>query len=90
MPATAATFFVPDSTPLAGFVPMAIVTLSVALVIRLPAASSMRTVTAGVMALLAGGFVGCWANDSLLLAPAATANGALVALASPVALATSV
>ena len=48
VPATAATEVVPESVPLLGLVPMATATVAV-LVVRLPAASRIRIVTAGEM-----------------------------------------
>ena len=48
VPATAATVVVPESVPLLGLVPIAIVTLAV-LAVRLPAASRILIVTAGEM-----------------------------------------
>ena len=48
-PATAATVVVPLSVPLEGLVPMATVTMFVAVVTTLPLASSMLTCNAGVI-----------------------------------------
>ena len=61
-PATAAAVAVPVSVPLDGVVPMAIVTWFVAVVTTLPCASSMLTVTAGVIMPPADALLGCVAN----------------------------
>src|SRR5947209_15051250 len=69
VPLTAATVVVPLRVPLLGLVPIAIVTLAV-LLVRLPFASRICTVTAGVMDAPATVFVGCWPNTSCVAAPA--------------------
>src|SRR4051812_12294975 len=50
--------------PFAGFVPMAIVTVLVAVVTSAPCASTMRTCTAGVIAVLCDDVAGCTRNCS--------------------------
>ena len=57
-PATAATGNVPVSVPPAGLLPIAMVTLSVALVARVPPASSSETSTAGEIATVAATALG--------------------------------
>ena len=59
MPPTAATVVVPLSVPAEGLVPMAMVTLDVSLVTRLPNLSSTSTVTAGLIAAPATVLLGC-------------------------------
>ena len=58
-PLTAATVWIPDSVPLAGLVPIAIVTVPVKLVAMLPNASRAATRTAGAMIPPAGLVLGC-------------------------------
>ena len=77
-PATAFALVVPVSVPPPGFVPIAVLTVAVEAV-RLPYASSMRTVTAGVTGVPATVFTGCTLNTSLLAAATVTLNVALVA-----------
>ena len=67
-PATAFTVFVPDSTPPAGFVPMATVTAAV-LGVRLPAASRIWTVTAGEIAAPIGTVEGWVPKTTRVAAP---------------------
>ena len=78
VPATAATVAVPESVPLLGLVPMAIVTLAV-LVVRLPAASWICTVTAGEIAAAEAVSVGWVTTASLAAAPALILKVLLVA-----------
>ena len=61
VPLAAETVFVPDKVPVDGLVPMPTVTAADEL-IRLFDASSIWTVTAGVIALFSGAFVGCCAK----------------------------
>ena len=58
----------PESVPLAGFVPIATVTDAV-LAVRLPPASRMRTVTAGVIDAAGATLIGCVPNASFAAAP---------------------
>ena len=81
-PFTAATFVVPLSVPDPALVPKPITTFAVDMV-RLPLASSMRTVTAGVRVAPAVAEVGCWLNTSLAAAPGETLNGELFAAERP-------
>src|ERR1051325_1187818 len=78
-PPDAATVAVPESTPPEGLVPMARVTLSVAVVTRFPCASWMDTCTAGVIAAPAVVLLGCTENASFAAAPAAMLNALLAA-----------
>src|SRR5579864_5202875 len=71
-PATAAAVAVPLRVPLDGFVPMAIVTWFVAVVTTLPCASSMLTVTAGVIMPPADALLGCVANANFAGGPMVT------------------
>src|SRR5438552_8621573 len=64
----ALTVVVPDSVPPFGLVPMATVTLAV-LEVRLPPASWICTVTAGVIVDAVCVLLGCWANASFAAAP---------------------
>src|ERR1700680_4501060 len=89
-PATAFTVSVPASVPVDGCVQIAIVTALVAVVTGFPCASSIVTVTAGVIAVAATTFVGCTAKAGFEGAPAVTLNGLLVAPVRPMALAASV
>src|SRR5450759_1413981 len=86
----AATVLVPNSGPPPGFVPIARVIQSVAVVTVLPPASWTVTVTAGVIATPATVFVGCAVNASLLANPTVMLNVPLVAPVRPVAAAVSV
>ena len=78
-PPTAATATVPASVPLDGFVTIATVIVFVAVVTRLPSASSTLTATAGVIELPAVTLVGCTVNTSLFAVPAVTLKDPLVA-----------
>jgi hypothetical protein len=69
MPPTAATEPPPVSVPPPGFVPMASDTFLTSVVIRFPLASSIRTVTAGVIVAPATVFVGSWPKANLAAAP---------------------
>jgi hypothetical protein len=89
-PATAFEVTVPESVPLPGFVPMASVIAFVAVVTMLPPASSMVTVTAGVIEATAAVLVGCAVNTSFVAEPAVTLNALLVAPVSPVLVAANV
>ena len=89
-PLTAATVFVPPRVPFFGFVPIATVTLLVALVTRLPPASRISTCTAGVIVAPPVVFEGCTRNPSCAAAPTVMLNDADVAPASPVAVAVRV
>src|SRR3954467_5260940 len=68
-PPTADTVVVPESVPLPGLVPMAIVMLAVELVTVLPNESCTATCTAGLIATPAVAFVG-WAMMASLEAAA--------------------
>ena len=80
-PPMAATVAVPDSVPELGLLPMPTVTLAV-LVVRLPPASRIRTVTAGVIDEPAWVFDGCWPNASWAAAPAVMLKAELSARVS--------
>ena len=82
-PPTAARVAVPLRVPLDGFAAMARVTLAVD-VVRLPLASSMRTVTAGLIAAPAEAVVGCTAKASRAAAPAVMVMVPDVACVRPV------
>ncbi len=69
-PLTALTVVVPESVPPPGFVPMAMVTWSVAEVTVLPLASVMATRTAGVIVAPAPVVTGSWVKASLVADPA--------------------
>ena len=76
-PATAATVVVPESVPVPGLVPMEIATFAV-LVVRLPAASRIRIVTAGEMDVAETALVGWVMTASLAGAPAVMLKALLV------------
>ena len=88
-PLTAATDRVPVSVPPPEFVPIAMVTVLEALLTMLLSASRISTWTWGITAPTAVE-VGCSLNASCVGPPLVTLNAMLVALGSPVALATSV
>ena len=67
-PPEAATVVVPESVPPPGLVPIATLTLAV-LEVRLPPASWICTVTAGVIVDAVCVLLGCCANASLAAAP---------------------
>src|SRR5947209_2726197 len=69
MPLTAATVVVPERVPLAGLIPIASVTLVVAVVTVLPWASWTATCTAGVLAAPATALLGCTMKASFAGAP---------------------
>ena len=69
---------------------MAMVTVFVAVVTVLPEASSIVTVTAGVMEAPAATFDGGTLKTNFEAVPAVTLNGVLAAVSSPVALAVNV
>src|SRR5512146_1931995 len=87
-PLTAATVLVPPSAPPLGLVPRATVTLLVA-VVRLPPASRISTLTAGVIDDPAAASDGSTRNASFAGAPTATLKVLDVALESPEAVAES-
>src|SRR5205823_3036612 len=78
-PAIAANVLVPDSVPLAGFVPIPTVTLPAKPVAVLPSASSAVTRTAGLIVPLAVAVVGCAVKTSWVAGPGVIAKAALVA-----------
>jgi hypothetical protein len=78
MPPTAATDPPPVSVPPPGFVPIAKETFRVSVVTRFPLASSIRTVTAGLIDVPACSFVGCTPNASLFADPGFTVKVLLV------------
>src|SRR5512143_1743538 len=88
-PLTAPTVLVPPRFPPPGFVPMATVTLLVAVVTRLPPASRISTLTAGLMGDPAGASDGWARNPSLAAAPTVMLKVPEVALVSPDAVAES-
>ena len=91
VPLTAATVLVPASVPLGlpALVPMATVTFAV-LVVRLPAASRIWTVTAGVMVAVEFALAGWTPNASLAAAPGVMLNELLVEPVTPALAALSV
>src|SRR6185503_1170050 len=89
-PATAATGFVPDSTPPDGFVPIASVIDAVDPVTVLLFASCTVTWIAGAMPAPAAALLGCTVKASLVAAPGVMLNAALVAFVRPAELATKV
>ena len=89
-PLTALTVAVPASVPLPGLVPMASVTLLVALVMVLPKASCTVTATEGLNAAVDVALVGWTVKASVAAGPAVTANAELVTPVRPVAAALSV
>ena len=89
-PLAAATVVVPDTVPPAGFVPIVTVTLPVKPGTVLLMASSAATSTGGARCAPAVAVVGCMVKASCVGAPGLMSNGALVAPASPVAVADSV
>src|SRR5256884_199125 len=78
-PLTAATVVAPERVPLAGLVPIATVTLVVAVVTLLPWASWTATCMAGVIAAPAAVLLGCTVKTSFAAAPAPMLNALLVA-----------
>ena len=72
-PPLAACVSVPANVPPPGFVPMANVTFAME-VVRFPEASSIRTVTAGVIAAPAIVLVGCALNFTCAAAPTVMLN----------------
>src|SRR5881396_2655178 len=86
----AATVVGPDSLPLAGFVAIATVTVSVKLGTAFPAASRAVTCTSGAIAVPADTEVGCTVNSSWVAAEGTMSKGALVAPVRPSAAAESV
>src|SRR5690348_16983915 len=83
-PEMALTVVVPESVPLAGFVPIATVTLPVKPGTKFPCASWALTCTAGTIAWPAVAAVGCTENASWLAGPGRMLNIPLVPLGSPV------
>src|SRR5437764_6249946 len=88
-PLAAATVVVPETVPPAGFVPIVTVTLPVKPGTVLLMASSAATSTGGARCAPAVAVVGCMVKASCVGAPGLMSNGALVAPASPVAVAES-
>src|SRR5512141_3024084 len=88
-PLTAPTVLVPPRVPPLGFVPMATVTLLEAVVTRLPPASRISTLTAGVMGDPAAASDGWTRNPSFAAAPTVMLKVLEVALARPDAVAES-
>ena len=78
-PDEAVTVVVPDKVPLPGFVPIAIVTLEVAVVTVLPKLSCTVTCTAGEIATPAVVFDGCTVKATFAAAAAVMLNVVLVA-----------
>ena len=89
-PPDAATVVVPLRVPLPGFVPIAIVIDVVLVVTKLPFASRICTVTAGVIEDPAAVFDGCVPNASFVAVPAVMLNALLVAPVNPLLDAVSV
>ena len=89
MPAAAATVVVPLKAPPPGLVPIPMVTLAL-LVVRFPNASTICTVTAGLIATPAVALLGCCRNASALAPAAMMLNPVEVAPVRPVLLAVSV
>jgi hypothetical protein len=81
-PPTAATVFVPDNVPPRGLDPIATVTFAVEEV-RFPNWSSIRTVTAGLIAAPAAVFDGCCKNPKCVAAPGVMLNVVLSASVRP-------
>src|ERR1700722_6791825 len=79
-PLIASAVVVPLNVPALGFVPMANVTNDVFVVTTLPFASSMATVTAGVIGVLIGAVVGCCTNATCVAVPGLTLKGLLVVI----------
>src|SRR5512146_1568679 len=73
-PLEAASVVVPDSVPLLGLVPIAMVMLLLAVVTRLPPASRTSTCTAGVMVAPPAVFAGCTRKPSLVAGPIVMLN----------------
>src|SRR5947208_2456432 len=89
-PLTATTVVAPERVPLAGLVPIATVTLVVAVVTVLPWASWTATCSAGVIAAPAAVLLGCTVKASFAAAAAPMLNALLVAPVTAVAVAVSV
>ena len=89
-PPDAATVVVPLRVPLPGFVPIAIVIDVVLVVTKLPFASRICTVTAGVIEDPAAVFDGCVPNTSCVAAPAVILKALLVAEVRPLLVADNV
>src|SRR5256885_14264191 len=86
-PLTAATVVAPERVPLAGLVPIATVTLVVAVVTVLPWASWTPTCSAGVIAAPTAALLGCTVKASFAAGPTARlmVDPVVVAAARPVA-----
>jgi hypothetical protein len=89
-PATAFAVAVPESVPVPGLVPIAIVIAFVAVVTTFPDPSSTLTCTAGVIEVFIATLEGCTVKANLAGTGAVTLNALLVALVNPVAPAISV
>src|SRR5512145_1085833 len=89
-PALVATVFVPASVPPPGLTAIATVTLELKLVTVLPKASCAATRTAGVMVAPAAMLLGCTVKPSRVAGPGLMVKAALMAPASPEAVAVSV